>query len=369
MMDIVPIKITIRDLVKGYEDNDDRGVFAHDGKLNVRPAYQREFIYKDKQRDLVIDTVTKGFPLNIMYWSDQSDGTFEIIDGQQRTISICQYVTGVFSINGMAFHNLEKSRPKEAAKILNYELTVYKCSGDLGEKLDWFEVINIAGIELSKQELRNAVYSGPWVTAAKQKFSKNGCLAYNIASDYLSGSCLRQDYLATAIKWIANCKTDSDIRDYMSDHHHDQNANELLLHFEKVIGWIECTFIEKRPKFMKSTNWGELYDNYKDQTVDTQALEKEIAKLFANDEIEKKSGIYTYVLTREEKHLNLRPFSDSMKQKVYEKQHKRCKKCRIPKYIDEMEADHIDPWSKGGKTVEKNCQMLCRPCNRRKSDK
>ena len=310
MMDIVPTKITIRDLVKGYEDNDDRGVYAYEGKLNVRPAYQREFIYKDKQRDLVIDTVTKGFPLNIMYWSDQGDGTFEIIDGQQRTISICQFVTGGFSINGMAFHNLEKNRPKEAVKILDYELTVYKCSGDLGEKLDWFEVINIAGMELSKQELRNAVYCGPWVTDAKRKFSKNGCLAYNIAHDYLSGSCLRQDYLATAIKWISKSKTDSDIKDYMAVRQSLQNSNELLRHFEKVIGWIECTFINKRPKFMKSTDWGALYDKYEDQTIDTKALEEEIAELFTIDEIDKKSGIYTYVLTREEKHLNLRQFSD-----------------------------------------------------------
>ncbi len=204
-------EITIRDLINGYEDNQEEGVVAFNGKLDVRPPYQREFIYKDKQREAVINTITKDFPLNVMYWAVREDGSFEIIDGQQRTISICQYVYNEFSYKERLFNNLQKD---EKEQILNYKLMVYFCEGTDSEKLDWFETINIAGEQLTKQELRNAVYSGSWVTDAKKKFSKNGCPAYQIASDYLNGSAIRQDYLETAIKWF-------------SENHIWQNINKM----------------------------------------------------------------------------------------------------------------------------------------------
>ena len=181
-------EITVADLFEGYKDNEESGVVAYSGKLDVRPPYQREFIYKDKQRDAVIDTISKNFPLNTIYWAVREDGNFEVIDGQQRTISICQYVNGDFSIEGLAFHNLPKDKQEI---ILNYKLTVYFCSGSDSEKLEWFKTINIAGEKLTDQELRNAVYSGSWVTDAKRYFSKRNCAASNLASDYLNGSSIR----------------------------------------------------------------------------------------------------------------------------------------------------------------------------------
>ena len=354
-------EITVRDLIKGFKDNAEAGVVGYGGKLDIRPPYQREFIYKDKQRDAVIDTITKEFPLNVMYWAVREDGNFEIIDGQQRTISICQYTKGDFSINFLAFHNLPKDKQEQ---ILNYNLTVYQCSGTDSEKLDWFRTINIAGEKLTDQELRNAVYSGTWVTDAKRYFSKNGCVAYQTGSDYLNGSPIRQDYLETAIKWISN----GEIEEYMSVHQHDQNAAALWRYFQDVMTWVETTFTKKR-KFMKGVDWGILYNTYKDEKYDTKKIEEETEKLILDDDVTKKSGIYPYILTRNEKYLSIRAFSDAIKQKVYEKQKGVCVKCKEKFEIEEMEADHITPWHEGGKTIEKNCQLLCKECNRRKSGK
>src|SRR3989344_389944 len=352
-------KITVRELVDGFKDNNEAGVVGYGGKLDIRPPYQREFIYKDKQRDAVIDTIKKEFPLNVMYWAVREDGNFEIIDGQQRTVSVCQYFNGDFSISGLAFHNLPNDKKEQ---ILDYKLMVYFCSGTDSEKLEWFKTINIAGERLTDQELRNAVYSGAWVTDAKRYFSKNGCAAYGIGSDYLNGSPIRQDYLETAIKWISY----EDIEKYMSKHQHDQNASALWRYFQDVITWVNGTFTNKR-KFMKGVEWGALYNDYKDGQFNTKKIEEETAKLILDDDVKKKSGIYPYILTRDEKHLSIRAFSDAERQKVYEIQKGICVKCKKHFDIEGMEADHITPWHEGGKTIEENCQMLCKECNRRKS--
>ncbi len=193
-------EIAIRDVTNGYVNNNEEGVVGYDGKLNIRPKYQREFVYKDKQRDAVIETIKKDFPLNVMYWVKNEDDTYEVLDGQQRTISICEYVAGKFSLNFQYFHNLEKT---EQDQILDYKLMVYFCEGNDKEKLDWFETINIAGEKLTDQELKNAIYTGTWLTEAKKYFSKSGCPAYSIASNYLKGSSIRQEYLETAISWIS----------------------------------------------------------------------------------------------------------------------------------------------------------------------
>lgn len=354
-------KITVNELTNGFKDNDENGVVGYGGKLDIRPPYQREFIYKDKQRDAVIDTITRNFPLNVMYWAVREDGNFEVIDGQQRTISTCQYVNGDFSVDGLAFHNLTKDKKEQ---ILNYELTIYFCSGTDSEKLEWFKIINIAGERLTDQELRNAVYSGSWVSDAKRYFSKNGCAAYGIGSDYLNGSPIRQEYLETAIKWISNGK----IEDYMSKHQHDQNASALWRYFQDVITWVSTTFTKKR-KFMKGVEWGTLYNTYKDEKYNTKEIEEETEKLILDDDVTKKSGIYPYILTHNEKHLSIRAFSDATKQKIFEKQKGVCVVCKEKFEIEEMEADHITPWHEGGKTTDKNCQMLCKECNRRKSGK
>jgi hypothetical protein len=217
-MNIELKEITIQELTKSYKDNAEAGVVGYDGKLDIRPPYQREFIYKDKQRDAVIDTIIKDFPLNVMYWAVQEDGDFELIDGQQRTISICQFVEGDFAFEGRYFHNLQED---EREKILAYRLMVYQCNGTDSEKLGWFKTINIAGEKLTDQELRNAVYSGSWVSDAKRHFSKNGCPASGLGSDYLNGSSIRQEYLETVISWFS----DDDIEGYMAKQQHKPNAN------------------------------------------------------------------------------------------------------------------------------------------------
>jgi hypothetical protein len=354
-------KITVRELSEGYVDNEEEGVLGYGGKLDIRPPYQREFIYSGKQRDAVIDTIKQDFPLNVMYWSVGDDGNFEIIDGQQRTISVCQYVTGEFSFDAKYFHNLQDD---EQNKILDYELMIYLCSGNDSEKLMWFKTINIASVKLETQELLNAVYSGPWVTDAKRYFSKRGCAANEIAKDYLTGEYIRQKYLETAIKWISK----DQIEDYMATHQHDQNANILWIYFQAVISWVETTFKNYR-KYMKTVNWGSLYNEYKDKQLDTDKIEEETAKLILDEDVSKFSGIYPYILTRDEKYLSLRSFSDEIKQKKYESQKGICVKCEKHFDLSEMEADHITPWGKGGKTTEENCQLLCKNDNRIKSGK
>lgn len=361
-MNIELKELTVKELAHGYQDNAEAGVVAYDGKLDIRPPYQREFIYKDKQRDAVIDTITKNFPLNVMYWATREDGTFEVIDGQQRTISVCQFVNGDFAYMFRYFHNLEKD---EQEQILNYKLMVYVCSGTDSEKLQWFKTINIAGEKLTEQELRNAVYSGSWVSDAKRYFSKNGCVASKIGSDYLNGSPIRQEYFETAIDWIS----EGNIEPYMAKHQHDPNANALWSYFQSVITWVQGTFTTKRTKFMKGVEWGFLYNKFKEQIFDTKAIEAETARLIADDDVVKKSGIYSYILTKDERHLGIRAFSDTMRQKVYEKQKGKCVICKNEFPIEGMEADHITPWHEGGKTLEENCQMLCKDDNRRKSGK
>ena len=366
-MEIKLKEIKISDLVKGYENNDEQGVKAYGGKLDVRPPYQREFIYKAEQQCEVIRTISKGFPLNVMYWAVRDDKTFEVIDGQQRTMSICEYVEGNFSVkfegekNPMTFNNLPADKQK---KILDYQLTIYFCTGTASEKLDWFRTINIAGERLTEQELRNAVYSGSFVTAAKIKFSKTNCVAYKMGNKYMQGSCIRQDYLETVISWI----NDGKVSEYMSEHQHDGDANELWCYFQNVINWTQEIFPKYR-KEMKSVAWGVLYNQHRDEKLDASALEKRVVDLMKDSDVQKKPGIYAYVLDGDERHLNIRAFDDNMKREVYEKQNGICKICGKRFEIEQMEADHITPWHEGGRTVAENCQMLCKECNRRKSGK
>lgn len=354
-------EITVRDLSKGYEDNAEDGVVGFDGKLDIRPPYQREFIYKDKQRDAVIDTITKNFPLNVMYWSAREDGNFEVIDGQQRTISICQYINGDFAYMFKYFHNLQKDQQEQ---ILNFKLMIYFCSGTDSERLDWFRTINIAGEKLTDQELRNAVYTGSWISDAKRYFSKNSCPAYGLGSDYLNGSPIRQDYLETTIKWISKDNIDQ----YMAIHQNEPNANDLWLYFQTVVNWVKVVFPKYR-KEMKGLPWGFLYNEFQNQKFDSKKLEEEITELMQDEDVTNKKGIYLYVLNRKEKHLNIRAFSDNQKREAYEKQKGICVKCKDHFEIREMEADHITPWHEGGKTSADNCQMLCKDDNRRKSGK
>ncbi len=357
-------KIPVRKVIAGYKDSAEEGVTAYEGKLNIRPKYQREFVYKEGQRNAVIETIKKIFPLNVMYWMIREDGDYEVLDGQQRTISIGQYVNGDFSLNDRFFHNLTK---EEQDKILDYELMIYFCEGTDKERIDWFTIINISGEKLTNQEILNAVYTGPWLSDAKLKFSKSNCAAYLLASDggqLVCGSPIRQDYLETALSWI----NDGNVADYMAKHQHDQNAEDLWEYFQSVIEWVRATFMNYRHE-MNSVQWGELYNKFKDKKIDSKKLEKEISELMQDEDVTKKSGIYSYVLTKSEKYLNIRAFSEKQKREAYEKQKGKCIKCKKHFEIEEMEADHIKPWHEGGKTIATNCQMLCKEDNRTKSGK
>jgi Protein of unknown function DUF262/HNH endonuclease len=360
-------KITVSELVEAYSDKGEQGVTGYNGRLDIRPAYQREFVYGAKERNAVIDTVRRGFPLNTMYWAVAGDG-YELMDGQQRTISICQYVNGDYSVeidgNPFGFKNLSAERQQQ---ILDYELSVYVCDGSTDDKLDWFKVINIAGLALTEQELRNAMYTGPWLADAKRWFSKTGGPAAGIGGKLLNGEVNRQKYLETALDWLSDGK----IENYMAVHQDDQNANELWTHFQNVINWVNLTFPNYR-KEMKGVAWGPLYSEYGKVQQDTAKLEAEVSRLMQDEDVTKKSGIFDYVLSKSERALSIRAFTDNMRREAWEREGGLCPACDEPKQkfdLSEMEADHIKPWSKGGKTIASNCQLLCKPHNRIKSGK
>ncbi|MDE2041866.1 MAG: DUF262 domain-containing protein [Alphaproteobacteria bacterium] len=356
--------IKVAELVAGYEDKAEAGVHGFGSRLNIRPAFQREFVYKDKQRNEVIHTVRTGFPLNTMYWAVAGDG-YELMDGQQRTISICQYVQGDYSVEidgaTMYFHNLTADKQQA---IRDYELSIYVCDGSESEKLDWFKIINIAGEKLTEQELRNAIYTGPWLADAKRWFSRSGGPAYGIGEKYVNGSPIRQDYLETALDWISSGKIEA----YMAAHQHDADAQELWQYFQAVIAWVERIFPTYR-KQMKGLEWGRLYNTHMNDTLNAATLEARIADLIADEEADNKKGIYEYLLTGNEKTQNLRAFNDKIRAAKYEQQQGICLICTNHFGIDQMETDHVIPWHQGGKTVLDNCQMLCKVDNRTKSGK
>lgn len=362
--------ILVRDVVAGYKNDGENGVVGYGGKLDIRPAYQREFIYKPEQRDLVIQTVRKNFPLNTMYWAVTKKG-HELMDGQQRTISVCQYVNGDYAVDWdgqpRGFNNLTQ---EEKEQILDYELSVYVCEGTDKEKLDWFKIINIAGEKLTDQELRNAIYTGPWLTDAKRWFSKTGAPAAHIGENLVKGTPIRQEILEKALEWISG--GNELIAQYMADHQHDKDASELWQYYQEVIAWATRIFPEQdsaRVKLMKGLDWGVFYNEHKGDKLNATKFEQRIVELIDDDEVESKRGIYEYLLTGDERTLSLRAFDDKTKQKKYQEQKGVCPVCKKKFEYTEMEADHIMPWSKGGKTLIGNCQMLCGQDNRKKSGK
>lgn len=364
-MQIEQRKVTVREVTEGYFNDAEEGVTGYDDRLDIRPKYQREFVYKDNQRDEVIRTVMRGLPLNVMYWCRTGQDTYEVLDGQQRTISLCEYVDGTFSVDDKYFYNLPSDRQD---KILDYELFVYVCDGTDSEKLDWFKIINIAGERLTDQELRNAVYAGSWVSDAKRYFSKTGCAADTLAGDYLKGASIRQEYLETAISWAAAADGKT-IEGYMAKHQNEPTAQALWSYFRSVIEWVEAIFPKKR-KEMKGLAWGLFYNKHGKRTdLDPKKLELEVQRLLGDEDVTKKSGIYEYLLTGSERALSIRAFDRRDALAAYEKQHHKCAICGEEFEFEEMQADHIKPWSKGGHTTPENCQMLCRDCNLKKSNK
>lgn len=357
-------RIKIRDLVDGFADNDEEGVVGYGGRLDIRPKYQREFVYKEAQQQAVIDTVFKGYPLNVMYWVKNADGTFELLDGQQRTLSICSYYVGdIFTVIDGQKKFYANLTADERERFLDYELMVYVCSdGTDSERIAWFKTINIAGEELKEQEILNAVYCGGWVTALKRKFSKTGCVAVKLGGDYVSGSPIRQDVLHKVLQWISG----GDVAEYMAHHQHDANADREWQYFQQVVAWVRMLFPTVRRE-MRSVEWGTLYNVYKDSDFSATALEARVAELMMDDDVTSKPGIYPYLITGDERSLSLRAFTPKMRREAYERQQGVCVACGGHFGFDDMEADHITPWHSGGRTVADNCQMLCRACNRRKA--
>lgn len=373
-MTIKPMEVTIGEITMGYVNNDEQGVRGYYGKLDIRPPYQREFIYNEKEQQAVIRTVLNGYPLSSMYWvkrSDDAECPYEVMDGQQRTLSICEYVAGKFSYDFKNFFNQPADIQK---KILDYELDIYVCEGTPSEKLGWFQTINLAGKPLNDQEINNAIFAGPFVTDAKKHFSKSNCGAYRLGRDLVNGTPIRQDFLKKALEWMADHETRRGHRQtlvgYMSEHQHDPNANNLWTYFQNVLNWAITNFdMKKFKKIMKGLDWAWLYDKYGSETLDTAALAQRISTLIRDSEIQKQSGIIPFVLTGDERYLDLRAFPEDIKLATWEKQNHICPLCGREFDYEFMEGDHITPWREGGRTVTENCQMLCRECNRRKGAK
>ncbi len=379
-MKINMLELKVGDLVQGYFEDDSTGkVGAWNGKLDVRPEYQREFVYREGQRDAVISTVLHGFPLGSMYFVDRGDGTYEVLDGQQRIISLCRYAMNAFSVklpaatggfNSVNFPNLFK---EQLEAFRGYPLQVYVCQGTEQEKLDWFQVINIAGETLERQEILNALLHSAWLTDAKSLFSRHGCAAHKNFGRYLKGDCLRQKYLETAFRWAADAEEIAGkdaVREYMQKHRHDENADVLWKYFEDVFAWVRKLFGKDVPVPMKGVEWGMLYNQHRTKNFDPAHMQKRTEELLADREVQKRSGVYEYLLEGEtldaERFLNLRRFEQADMAQKWKEQDGRCAACGKPFALDEMEGDHVIPWSRGGRTVPENLQMLCRACNRKK---
>lgn len=375
-------QISIADLFNGYVNNDEEGVYTHiriDGELiktDIRPPYQREFVYSDDKRNEVIKSISLNRPLGLIHLAKNSDGTMEVIDGQQRIISICSYLNGDYSVNGICDFLNEKTFNCELYKntaiykqIMSYNhIIAYIVDGSDDEKLEWFKTINISGEKLTEQELLNANYTGEWLCSAKRKFSKTNCVAFKKGNKLVNGTPIRQDYLETALSWISGGK--ENIAKYMAEHQFDENAEPLWDYFVEVIEWVEKTFTYR--KEMKGIDWGRLYREYGKTEYDVAELEKKVKALMEDDEVDNNKGVYEYVLSNcakeKERCLAIRKFKDNDKRTAYERQNGICPICGKHYEIEEMEGDHIIPWSKGGKTTIDNLQMLCKKCNREKGN-
>lgn len=390
--------ITIRDLVKGYCDKGEQGVKAYGGKLNVRPAYQRAFVYEPDDRDRVMLSVYNNMPLNSMYWAINPDGSFEVIDGQQRIISICQFITNddgfgnpiAIDFNGKNTQTFEGLSAEKQKEILDYKLQVYVCEGTDDEKLDWFHTINIAGKQMTNQELLNANYTGSWLTSAKHFFSKKNNneainIAYydndnkktllNLAADKVLGDmgslgdkANRQLLLELALLWRVDAEQEvyPQIKDYMGKHRFDENADELIDYFKNVVAWVKSTFVNYRID-MKGQDWGILYNKYHHLRYNYIELEAKLKYLYYIYETDpdglKKKGFYEYCLSGDRSLIWHRAFSERQQKEVYEKQGKKCAICKKHFLLKDMDGHHCVAFADGGETTIDNCLMLCKNCH------
>lgn len=370
-----------------YNELEGRGLFGLSGRLTIQPEYQRNYIYADGKRDVaVIDSLLKGYPLGLIYFNKLEDGRLEILDGQQRVTSFGRFVTGKFAIkdeNGMQqyFSGLAKDKQE---KILNSTLLVYECEGTESEIKEWFKTINISGVPLNDQELLNAVYSGPFVTLGKEEFSNSQNSNVQKWSAYISGSVDRQDFWERALEWVSGAK--ANIGDYMSRHRFDSSINEVKTYFNTVIDWVSGTFIDVEDE-MRGLEWGRLYEEYHDKSYNPRELTEKIQALYGDPYVKNRKGIWEYVLGGSQNHnlLDVRVFDEATKKSTYAAQTKtaeadgvsNCPLCAMGHdankgkvwALKDMDADHVAAWSKGGKTLANNCQMLCKTHNRAKGNR
>ncbi len=387
MKTILKTDLTVRDINEGfvYNEYEGKGLFGWGGKLTIQPEYQRNYIYADGKRDVaVIDSLLKGYPLGLLYFVKVGEDKYEILDGQQRVTSFGRYITSKFAIkdeHGMEqyFDGLAKDLQD---KILDSQLTIYICEGEESEIKEWFKTINIVGVPLNNQELLNAIYSGPFVTLAREEFSNSNNANIQKWEAYIKGTVNRQDFLATALDWVSKGNIDK----YMSQHRFDTNINELKTYFNSVITWASTVFKDVKSD-MKGLEWGRLYETYHSNSYDPNKVSEKLCELYADPQVQDTKGICEFILggCKDTKLLNIRVFDDNTKRVVYEKQTKdaklkgisNCPLCALGHdntkdkiwELKEMDADHVTAWSKGGATDMDNCQMLCQTHNRAKGNR
>ena len=387
MKTTLKINITVEEICEGfvYNDLEGKGLFGLSGKLTIQPEYQRNYIYADGKKDVaVIDSVLNGYPLGLIYFVKVSDDKFEILDGQQRITSIGRYVKNKFAVkdeNSMEqyFDGIAADKQK---KILKTKLTIYECEGKESEIKKWFQTINIAGVPLNDQELNNAIFSGPFVTLAKAEFSNSQNANIQKWSAYIKGSANRQAFLENALDWVSK----GNITDYMSKHRFDKNINELKNYFSSVLDWASTVFTKIEDE-MRGLEWGKFYETFHENAYDPKKISKQINELYGDSYVKNRKGIFEYILggSKDTKLLNVRIFDEAIKKSVYLKQTKdaqmknksNCPLCSLGRdsnnskiwNFNEMDADHVTAWSKGGKTMLNNCQMLCKTHNRAKGNR
>jgi len=387
MKTTLKIDITVKDICEGfvYNELEGKGLFGLAGKLTIQPEYQRNYIYADGKKDVaVIESILKGYPLGLIYFNKVNNDVLEVLDGQQRITSFGRFVANKFAVkdeNGMEqyFSGIAKDKQN---KILETKLLIYECEGEESEIKEWFKTINIAGVPLNEQELLNAVYSGPFVTLCKEEFSNSQNANIQKWGAYIKGSANRQDFLKTALEWVSK----GEVGDYMSKHRYDKNINELKTYFNSVIDWVSSVFIDVESE-MCGLEWGRLYEEYHKKSYNPKKVSEEVQKLFGDSYIKNRKGIFEFILggSSDTKLLEVRVFDDATKKTSYKEQTIKAEKkkesnCPLCAFghdankekiwkLDEMDADHVTAWSKGGKTISKNCQMLCKTHNRAKGNR
>jgi 5-methylcytosine-specific restriction endonuclease McrA len=381
--------ITIKDICEGfvYNELEGKGLFGLSGRLTIQPEYQRNYIYASdggKKEVAVIESILKGYPIGLIYFNKVSENNLEILDGQQRITSAGRFVTDKFAIkdeNGMEQYFSGMAKDKKA-KILETNLLIYECEGTENEIKEWFKTINIAGVPLNDQELLNAVYSGPFVTRGKEEFSNSQNANIQKWNAYIKGSANRQEFLERALDWVSK----GNIGEYMSRHRFDDNINELKRYFNSVIDWVSSVFTDVESE-MRGLEWGRLYEEYHAKAYNPAKVSEEVKKLYGDPYVKNRKGIFEYILggSIDTKLLDVRVFDEATKKSVYASQTKEaetkeesnCSLCAIGHdankskiwKLNEMDADHVAAWSKGGETTVKNCQMLCKSHNRAKGNR